>query len=142
MRRFLKPWVFVLLAVVAVAIGLAWPWLRLLRFGQAWFLLLLPLVPLVMKRWLSRPRPALRFSDTALSMSIPRGRSRLVHRMGIAARAAALALLVVGIAGPRWPDQSTRLPAQGIAIAILVDVSGSMAEKDFDWRGEPVPRIE
>src|SRR5262249_12648310 len=36
----------------------------------------------------------------------------------------------------------TRIPTQGIAIAILVDVSGSMAEKDFDWRGEPVPRIE
>ena len=30
----------------------------------------------------------------------------------------------------------------GIAIVILVDVSGSMAERDFDWHGQPVSRFE
>jgi Ca-activated chloride channel family protein len=142
MRRFLKPWLLITVAVVATVTVVGWPWLRLLSFSQPWLLLLLPLVPLVIKRWLRRPRPALRFSDTALLMQVPKGRSRLVHRLSVAARAVALTLLIAALAGPRWPDQSTRIPTQGIAIAILVDASGSMAEKDFDWHGEPIARID
>src|SRR6185437_1225945 len=46
------------------------------------------------------------------------------------------------LSGPRWPDLRTRIETEGIAIVMLVDVSGSMAERDFDWRGEPVSRLE
>jgi Ca-activated chloride channel family protein len=57
-------------------------------------------------------------------------------------RAAGLAALVVALAGPRWPDPGTRLPAEGIAVVVALDVSGSMAEPDFDWHGERVTRLE
>jgi Ca-activated chloride channel family protein len=40
------------------------------------------------------------------------------------------------------PDRRTRLPTEGIAAVMLLDVSGSMAEPDYDWDGEPVERLE
>jgi Ca-activated chloride channel family protein len=49
--------------------------------------------------------------------------------------------LILALAGPRWPDRGSRMPVEGIAIAIVLDVSGSMAEPDFDWDGEKVTRI-
>jgi Ca-activated chloride channel family protein len=51
-------------------------------------------------------------------------------------------LLIVGLAGPRWPDPGTRIPTEGIAIGILVDVSGSMAEEDFTWKDPATGRTE
>jgi len=111
------------------------------HFTQPWFLLLLLLVPVVMRRWLRRPQPAMRYPDTHLLAALPAGRSQFVHYVSAGARGLALTALVIALAGPRVPDQQTRLPTEGIAIAMLVDVSGSMAEKDFDWEGEPIARI-
>ncbi len=48
----------------------------------------------------------------------------------------------MALAGPRWPDLRTRIDTEGIALVMLVDVSGSMAERDFDWRGEPIGRLD
>src|SRR5262249_6758402 len=48
-------------------------------------------------------------------------------------RSAGMLLLVMALAGPRWADAHTRLATEGIAIEIIVDVSGSMGEKDFEW---------
>jgi Ca-activated chloride channel family protein len=50
--------------------------------------------------------------------------------------------MVLALAGPRWPDLKTRLEAEGIAILMILDTSGSMAERDFDWYGEQVSRLE
>jgi Ca-activated chloride channel homolog len=113
-------------------------------FAQPWYLLLLLLVPLVVRRWLRRSRPALRYSDTALLASLPAGRSRFAYWGGALLRAAALVALVVGLAGLRWPDpeRGQRIPTEGIAIELLVDISGSMAEEDFDWEGKRISRLE
>jgi Ca-activated chloride channel family protein len=111
-------------------------------FAHPWFLLLLPLVPLIVWRWVNRPRPAIRHSSTELLAQLPNGRGLWVHRIGIIARTLVLTLLILGMAGPRWPDQTTRIPTEGIAIAMLVDVSGSMAEEDFDWQDQPIARLE
>lgn len=112
------------------------------HFAHPWFLLLLLLIPLIMRRWLRRPRPAMRYPDTHLLAALPAGRSRFIQYATAGARGLALTALVIALAGPRVPDLQTRLPTEGIAIAMLVDVSGSMAEKDFDWEGEPIARIE
>jgi Ca-activated chloride channel homolog len=112
-------------------------------FANPWFLLLLPIVPFIVWRWLQRPRTALRFSDTGLLATLPPGRGHRAHRLGILLRAAALLCLVLGLAGPRWPDRSTRIPTEGVAIMMVVDNSGSMATADFDWPGEQrISRIE
>jgi Ca-activated chloride channel family protein len=57
-------------------------------------------------------------------------------------RGAGLLLLIVALAGPRWPDLRTRITTEGIAVMLVVDVSGSMAERDFDWQGEAVSRLD
>jgi Ca-activated chloride channel family protein len=57
-------------------------------------------------------------------------------------RGTALTLLVIALAGPRWPDRGSRIPTEGIAIGMIVDTSPSMAERDFDWHGLPLSRLE
>jgi Ca-activated chloride channel family protein len=112
------------------------------EFANPLFLLLLPLVPLLMYWWLRQRRGALRFPDTGLLADLPPGRGRVARWAGAGMRGLGLALLVLALAGPRWPDRGTPIPTQGIALQMLVDVSGSMAERDFDWQGEPLSRLD
>jgi len=52
-----------------------------------------------------------------------------------------LTLTIVAMSGPRWADETTRLPTEGISIAMVVDVSVSMAEEDFDWQNKKISRL-
>lgn len=61
---------------------------------------------------------------------------------GLLLRALAFTCLILAMAGPRWPDLKTRIVTEGIAIGMVVDTSASMAEKDFNWLGEPISRLE
>jgi Ca-activated chloride channel family protein len=70
------------------------------------------------------------------------GSARFARPVGAALRGLGLLLLIVALAGPRWPDLRTRVETEGIALVLLVDVSGSMAEPDFDWNGEPTTRLD
>ena len=78
---------------------------------------------------------ALRYPATGALAGLPAGRGRWARYGGAGLRGLALLLLVVALAGPRWPDRRTRIDTEGIAIQMVVDVSGSMAEPDFDWDG-------
>jgi Ca-activated chloride channel family protein len=53
-------------------------------------------------------------------------------------------LLIIACAGPRRPDLQTRLPAEGIAIMMAIDTSGSMDTPDVIWNANspPVTRLE
>jgi Ca-activated chloride channel family protein len=101
-------------------------------------LLVLPLLWWILRR----RRFALRHPAIATLGALPSGRSRLARWGPAVLRSLSLLLLIVALAGPRWPDLRTRIETEGIAIVMLVDVSGSMAERDFDWRGEPITRLE
>jgi Ca-activated chloride channel family protein len=103
------------------------------NFANPWFLLLLLAVPPLLWWWLRRHRGSLRYPDTGPLAALPTGRSRLARWGGIVLRTAGLVLTVVALAGPRWPDSKTRIATEGIAIQMLLDVSGSMAEEDFRW---------
>jgi Ca-activated chloride channel family protein len=105
-------------------------------------LLLLLGVPPLLWWWLRPRRGALRFSDTRLMGELPAGRSRAARLGGVGLRAAGLVLIVIALAGPRWPDSGSRIPAEGIAIAMVLDVSGSMAEVDFAWQWEKISRLD
>src|SRR5262245_23783657 len=113
----------------------------MLSFSHPWFLLLLLLVPLLAWWRLRHRRPALRFSDARLIAALPTGRARYVRRLDAILHSAALFALVVALAGPRWPVP-TRIPTEGIAIVLAVDVSGSMREIDFEWNGVQISRLE
>src|SRR5258708_18315362 len=114
----------------------------MLTFAHPRLLLLALVVPPLVWWWLRRQRSSLRYPVTGLMEHLPTGRSRLAHWGGIVLRALALLLLAVAAAGPRWPDLRTRIPTEGIAVEILVDVSGSMAESDFQWDRERISRLD
>jgi Ca-activated chloride channel family protein len=111
------------------------------EFAHPLLLLLLPLAPLAAWAWLRRRKPALRWPDIRPVMALPPGRSNHARWGGAVLRGLGMAALIVALAGPRWPDRGSRLPVEGIAILIALDVSGSMAEADFNWDGEPISRL-
>lgn len=112
------------------------------HFANPWFLLLLPLVPLATWLWLVQRRGAVRFPDAREFAGLPPGRSQTARRGGALLRAFALLAVVVALAGPRLADWRTRIPTEGIAIELVLDVSGSMAARDFLWQDEPISRLE
>jgi Ca-activated chloride channel family protein len=114
----------------------------MIEWAHPWFLLLVLAVPPLIAWWLRRRRRALRYSETDWLAPLPPGRGKFIRWADVGLRSAALVLLIAALAGPRWPDLRTRIRTEGIAIAMLVDVSGSMAERDFDWQGQPISRLE
>src|SRR5262249_47047481 len=96
-------------------------------FHSPWWLLLLPLAPLVWYRWISiRGRTAVGYSSTDLIGDQPptwavRGRYLLP-----ALRTLAVVLLIASVARPRKGNELTRISTEGIAIQIVADRSGSM----------------
>ena len=115
-----------------------------MSFTNAGFLWLSPLAVLVAWWWLRRPRPALRFSDVSAFGRGSGRRATLAEWIGAALRGLACLLLIVACAGPRTPDLKTRLPAEGIAMMMAMDVSGSMGAADVFWIPDapPVSRLE
>src|SRR5947209_6898849 len=111
-------------------------------FTTAEFLLLALALPCLMWWWQRQRGEALRFPATGWLGGLPSRRGVWARRGGLALRALTLLLLIVALAGPRWPDHRTRIETEGIALAMTVDVSGSMAEKDFDWEGQRIERLE
>jgi Ca-activated chloride channel family protein len=115
-----------------------------LEFANPAFLLLLLLTPLLFIWWLRRRRPALRFSDTRLFAGLPRGRAGRARLGGALLRSLALTALIIAVAGARTPDLRTRIPAEGIAIMLVLDTSPSMDAPTFFWQpgSEPISRSE
>ena len=97
-------------------------------FAHPALLLTLTLLPALAWAWSRTRRPAIRYPTLTLldglaATSISRG--RLILRL------VAVGLLLLAAAGPRVPDYATPIPVPGIAIQLVIDVSGSMAERDF-----------
>ena len=104
---------------------------------NAWFLLLLaPVVAAAVAMAIrSRRRrarePALRFPSLALVDGVrPTVRARLAGWLWTA-RIVALALLAVAVAGPRKGIETVYDTTRGVDIALCIDVSGTMQERDL-----------
>jgi Ca-activated chloride channel family protein len=104
-------------------------------------LLLLALFPLIWL-WRRAKGPGLIFPDVRLLAELPPGRSRWIGYARLSFWSLALALLIVCAAGPRWPDEGSRITTDAIAIQIVQDVSGSMAERDFKSGLVTITRLE
>lgn len=105
-------------------------------------LLLLAIPPLVTWQIKQRPFRILSFPGVTTLQDIASWRTFLGQWGAIGLRLAGLTLLGIALAGPRWPDLHTRLDTEGIAIEVVVDVSGSMAEVDYEWDGDRIARLE
>ena len=113
-----------------------------IQFANPAFLLLALLAPPLLWLHARGRRAALRHPAGRLLAALPGGRARIAHWGGAALRTLAFLLLAVALAGPRTPDLRTRIETEGVAVEMLVDVSGSMATRDFDWHGEPISRLD
>src|SRR6478609_6043757 len=116
----------------------------MLSFATPAFLWLAPLAAVVAWWWARRRRPALRYADLRLVAGLPTGRAWRARWGGALLRGLACLALIIACAGPRRPDLQTRLPAEGIAIVLALDVSGSMGAEDVPWNANspPVSRLE
>jgi Ca-activated chloride channel family protein len=111
-------------------------------FFSPWFFLLFLLLPLVAWRLWSRSRDvAVPFSSTQFALDLkPTWRQRLAW-LPTALTLAAVALVIVALARPREGREQTIVDADGIAIEMVVDRSGSMQAMDFQIDGQHVDRL-
>ncbi len=113
-----------------------------LSLAQPGFLWLLLVPPLLVWRQVRRRRLAYRLPSLENFSVGPVGRSVGARWGGAVLRGLALSVIVLGLAQPRIPDLRTRIDAEGVAVEMVVDVSGSMAERDFDWDGAAISRLD
>jgi len=113
------------------------------RLAYPWALLLLLVLPVLWYVW-SRPRwrPVLRFSSLAELRSAGGQARRRLRLILPALRSVALVCLIVAVARPQRPDESSRIFAEGIAIQMVVDTSGSMRDLDLSRRGANLTRLD
>jgi len=111
------------------------------RFYSWFWLLLLPVVGVLLWSRSRRPSAAV-FSSIASLKSLPitvmqRVRWTLPWFYGIG-----LCLVVAGLARPQSGKSESRITGEGIAIELVLDVSGSMEALDFQLDGKDVSRLE
>jgi Ca-activated chloride channel family protein len=106
-----------------------------------WLLLLVPLLwPLW--GWQQRSRPSLRHPDLRLIPTVQQRRVIWAQRVPIWGIALTAFMTILALANPRWPHPGSRIPTEGIALMIALDISGSMAERDVQYLGDTVTRLQ
>jgi Ca-activated chloride channel family protein len=98
-------------------------------------------VPFVAWKWHHQTRGAWQFSDQRLLPAVTSSRVRFSNWGGLTLRLFGLSLIVFALAGPRWIDESERIPTDGISIVLVLDVSFSMSEKDFALENDTTTRL-
>jgi Ca-activated chloride channel family protein len=111
-------------------------------FFSPWYFLLLLVLPIVAWRLWSRSRDvAVPFSSTQFVLDLkPTWRQRLAW-VPAALTFAAITLMIIALARPREGREQTIVDADGIAIEMVVDRSGSMQAMDFQIDGQHVDRL-
>lgn len=98
-------------------------------------------VPIVWLRARARRRPALRFSSSAAFTRIGPGWAAKAHWILPALRTLAILALILALLRPQSGGEY-RDRSEGIAIQMVLDVSGSMSEEDFIVDGKRVRRLD
>ncbi len=113
------------------------------RFYSAFWLLLVPLLA-VLYWWRSRRyrRPAAMFSSIADLKRLPVTRMQRIRRTLPLLYGVSLCLMIVALARPQAGRSESRISGEGIAIELVLDVSGSMEALDFQLQGRDVSRLE
>ncbi|TWU25862.1 vWA domain-containing protein [Bythopirellula polymerisocia] len=111
-------------------------------FHNPWILALLLLLPVIAWRmWTGARQTAVPFSSIEhLQHLRPTWRQRLAW-LPAALTLAAIAVTIIALARPREGREQTVVDADGIAIEMVVDRSGSMRALDFKIDGQHVDRL-
>ena len=94
--------------------------------------------------WRFRPqaRPAAVFSSVTELRDLPVTRAQRLRRCLPYLYGLGLCLVILGLARPQAGKAESRITGQGIAIELVIDVSGSMEAIDFQLAGKDVSRLE
>jgi Ca-activated chloride channel family protein len=117
--------------------------MRPVQFAYPVALLLLVLIPWLWYLW-TRParRTALRFSSVAW-LRTAAGAGGPSARLALPIlRSVAIFALVIAAARPQRQDASVRIFAEGIAIQLVIDTSGSMSDIDLSPPGQRLTRLD
>lgn len=105
------------------------------------FLIVAALAPLVY--WLAARMPAvLSYSSLAIVDVAPRSARARFAKLPALLLAAAALVLAIALAGPRTGSATSRIQREGIAIAMVVDRSGSMQARDFVRGDTSISRLD
>jgi Ca-activated chloride channel family protein len=113
------------------------------RLYSPYWLILVPVV-IGALWWRFRPqkRPAAVFSSVSDLRSLPVTGAQRLKRALPYLYGLGLCLVIAGMARPQAGKAESRLSGEGIAIEIVLDVSGSMEAIDFQLKGRDVSRLE
>jgi Ca-activated chloride channel family protein len=111
---------------------------------HSWFWLLLAPALVAALWWRSRPerRPAAVFSSVADLKGLPVTLAQRLRRCLPYLYGLGLCLLIAGLARPQAGKTESRISGQGIAIELVLDISGSMEAFDFQLEGRDVSRLD
>ena len=103
-----------------------------MTFAAPWVLLLLLLVPVLVYFGASRRGGGrIAFPGAADAAAVPPSAYARLHALMPWLRVLAAVALVAALARPQWGFQATKLYKEGIAIAMVVDISSSMGALDL-----------
>lgn len=118
-------------------------WLDALQFSQRWCGLLtgLPLLLWLWRSWRPGTRPAVVFSRLSW---LSAGSSWKTATLWVPKALVVMAwgVLCVAMMGPRLGHKETKVTTEGIAIAMVLDTSGSMIEGTLAFGAESATRLE
>ena len=100
----------------------------MIRFANWWFLLLIPVAAYLF--WALKRKRGLKFSSVKLLRSSGSGRS-VKHLIGKGLILLGVIASLVALARPQTTIRTEYIPQQGVDIAMVLDVSGSMQSVDF-----------
>ena len=114
-----------------------------MEFKTPLILILIPLLIafLIWRRGQAK-EPAFIFSSTRVASRAGSSWKARFAFLPWALRVAALALLVLALAGPRKVSIDSKISTEGLDIVLALDVSGSMAAEDFIINGKRQNRLD
>jgi Ca-activated chloride channel family protein len=110
---------------------------------DSWFWLMLAPAVVLALAWRSRPkgRPAAVFSSLNDLKGLPVTLAQRLRRLLPYLYGVGLCLLIIALARPQAGRAESRISGEGIAIELVLDVSGSMEAIDFQLEGRDVSRL-
>jgi Ca-activated chloride channel homolog len=116
---------------------------NVLRFYSPFWLIVAPLaVGALWWRFRPQARPAAVFSSVTDLKGLPVTLAQRLKRCLPYAYGVGLCLVIAGMARPQAGKAESRISGEGIAIELVLDISGSMEAIDFQLEGREVSRLE
>ncbi len=113
------------------------------RFHSWIWLLTVPVVAVILRwRFNKRRRPAVIFSSVSDLKGLPVTPLQRIRRTMPTLYGVGLCLIIAALARPQSGKSESRVTGEGIAIELVLDISGSMEALDFQLAGKDVCRLD